>query len=88
MAAITQVEPVSTMQKSYQTLFSKLTDGPVILTNRGHAAAVLLSVGDYDRQRQELAFYRRQVLADERMESDEWVTGEELAAELAKMGIK
>lgn len=85
---VTQVEPITTLQRNYQRLFEKISDGPVILTNRGTAAAVLQSVADYDRQQQEIAYYRRQALADVRMLSDEWVADEEFTAELAKMGIR
>lgn len=91
IGSVTQIEPVTNLQRGYTAMLEKLVNGPLFLTLRGRAAAVLLSVEDFDRQRQELAFYRRQVLADQAMadiEAGNYVTGEEFEKELAKMGIE
>lgn len=48
--AITQVEPVTQLQRSYQAVLDKTANGPVVLSRAGRAAAVVLSVADYDRQ--------------------------------------
>lgn len=49
MQPIPQIEPVSQLQRNYKVLFDKLPDGPVILSSQGRAAAVLVSVADWDQ---------------------------------------
>jgi PHD/YefM family antitoxin component YafN of YafNO toxin-antitoxin module len=44
-----QIEPVTTLSKDYKSIFSKLNKGPVVLAMRSRPAAVLLSVGDYEK---------------------------------------
>lgn len=45
---IPQIEPVTTLSKDYRTVFDKLANGPVVLAMRSRAAAVLLSVEEYE----------------------------------------
>jgi len=44
-----QIEPITSMQRGHKTLLGKLSKGPVFLTQRSRPAAVLLSVGDYEK---------------------------------------
>lgn len=50
MAVLTQVEPVTQLQRNYQVVLDQLPNGPVVLSKSGRAAAVVLSVAEYDRQ--------------------------------------
>lgn len=48
LTPIPQIEPVSRLQREWRLLVDKLGNGPIILSNQGKAAAVLLSTTDYD----------------------------------------
>lgn len=78
--AVTQVEPVTNLQRGYGQLFAKLDNGPLILTNRGKAAAVMLSVPDYDRTISRLEQLERAALAAERIATypEGFIVGEEV----------
>lgn len=87
---VTQVEPVTNLQRSYQALFAKVENGPVILTNRGTAAAVLLSVTDHDSRETRLAQLERWFLAAVRsteVADGQWVPDADVDAEFQRMGI-
>lgn len=84
---ITQVEPVSQLQRGYQSVLDKLPKGPVILSNYGKAAAVLLSVDDYDSMRHQIAMYERQFTGDRAVQADEWLTDDEVTAAFTKAGV-
>ena len=49
MQAIPQIEPVTRLQREWRSLFDKLSSGPVVLSNQGRAAAVLVSVDEWNR---------------------------------------
>jgi prevent-host-death family protein len=63
MEKVQQFEPISTMQQRPQAILERLSDGPVILSVRSKAAAVVVSVEEWDRIASELAALR----SDERM---------------------
>jgi len=84
---ITQVEPVSQLQRGYQSVLDKLPKGPVILSNYGKATAVLLSVDDYDSMRHQIAMYERQFAGDLAKEVGEWFTDEEVTGVFTRAGV-
>ena len=86
--AITQVEPVTALQRSYQAIFDKLPAGPVVLSNHGKAAAILLSVDEYDRQQARLRYYERQHAGDLALIANEWVSDEEVSQGFAELVVE
>ena len=44
-----QFLPISTLQRTYSAVVSKLPNGPVFLSQRSKPIAVMLSTDDYDR---------------------------------------
>ena len=69
-------------------MIDKLQSGPVVLSKSGRAAAVVLSVEEYDRQVARLRWFERQMMGDQAVAADEWVTDEEVSAEFERMGIR
>jgi len=49
MLNMPQIEPVTGLSRDYKTIFAKLAKGPVFLAQRSKPAAVLLSVGEYEK---------------------------------------
>ncbi len=49
MEHVPQIVPISEMKLNQPEVMEKLADGPVILANRSKAAAVLVSVAQWDR---------------------------------------
>jgi PHD/YefM family antitoxin component YafN of YafNO toxin-antitoxin module len=48
MSALPTVRPISDVRTRQAEILEKIEEGPVILANRGHAAAVLLSLDAYN----------------------------------------
>ena len=84
---ITQVEPVTQLQRKYQTVIDKAANGPVILSQAGRAAAVVLSVAEFDRMRSQIATYERQFIGDRAVQADEWLTDDDVTAAFNKAGV-
>ena len=49
MAALPTVRPISDLRIRQAEVLAELSEGPVILANRGHAAAVLVSLDMWNR---------------------------------------
>lgn len=88
MSMITQVEPVTQLQRNYQVVLDKLDAGPVILSNRGKAAAVVMSVEDYDQLRGKAAMYERQVDGDLAVRANDWVSDDEVTETFTRAGVQ
>jgi prevent-host-death family protein len=84
---VTQVEPVTRLQRDHTAVLAQLPKGPVILSSRGKAAAVLLSVDDYDRMRHQIAMYERQATGDLAKQVDDWLDDSEVTAAFTTAGI-
>lgn len=84
---VTQVEPVTRLQRDHASILAQLPKGPVILSSRGKAAAVMLSVEDYDRMRHQIAMYERQFAGDLANEVGEWLTDDEVTASFTRAGV-
>lgn len=84
---VTQVEPVTRLQRDHAAILAQLPKGPVILSSRGKAAAVMLSVDDYDRMRHQIASYERQAAGDQAKEAGEWLTDSEVTAAFHRAGV-
>lgn len=84
---VTQVEPVTRLQRDHAAILAQLPKGPVILSSRGKAAAVMLSVDDYDSMRHQIAMYERQFAGDLAKEVGEWFTDEEVTEAFTKTGV-
>lgn len=54
MGKIPELVPISDIRQRQVEILASLADGPVILTQRGRAAAVMLSPAEYDRLLTEL----------------------------------
>lgn len=84
---VTQVEPVTRLQRDHAAVLAQLPKGPVILSSRGKAAAVILSVDDYDRMRHQIAMYERQIAGDIAKEADDWLADDEVTTAFTKAGV-
>lgn len=84
---VTQVEPVTRLQRDHAAILAQLPKGPVILSSRGKATAVMLSVDDYDRMRHQIAMYERQFAGDLAKEVGEWLTDDEVTGAFTKAGV-
>ncbi len=84
---VTQVEPVTRLQRDHAAILAQLPKGPVILSSRGKAAAVRLSIDDYDSMRHQIAMYERQFTGDRAVQADEWLTDDEVTAAFNKAGV-
>lgn len=54
MQTMPQVVPVSELRNHHREVFERLANGPIILAQRSKAAAVLVSVEEWDRQAKRL----------------------------------
>lgn len=66
MTIASQIVPITDLRKHHNDILSKLSQGPVILAQRSRAAAVLVSVQEWDIIMDEVKRYRRLLLGDER----------------------
>jgi len=87
MMSIPQIEPVTTLQRNYKSLIAKLAHGPVILSQASRAAAVLVSLAEWDRQAKRLAYLERLVAGDKAIAEGEFVDSADVDAAFKKMGI-
>lgn len=63
-----QIEPVTTLARDHKSVFAKLGAGPVFLAQRSKSAAVLLSIGDYEKlvaDAESAKRFRRLIKADQ-----------------------
>jgi prevent-host-death family protein len=60
MTKVPEIVPVSDFRQGAASLLKRLRDmrGPVVVTQRGRAAAVLLSVEEYERRERDLEILR------------------------------
>ena len=66
--AIPQIASVTTLARDFKSVLAKLPRGPVFIAQRSGPAAVVLSVGDYEKmtnELEELKRLRRMVKADQ-----------------------
>lgn len=54
MQTVPQVLPVSELRNKHRAVFALLSNGPVILAQRSRAAAVLVSVEEWDQRAERL----------------------------------
>jgi hypothetical protein len=87
MNTVPQIEPVTNLQRSYRTLFAKLDKGPVVLSQASRAAAVLVSVEEWDWRAQRLAYLERIVTGDRAVADRDFVNADEVDTTFNKMGI-
>lgn len=83
----TQVFPVTQAQRNINSVLAKLDKGPVILSKGGMAAAVVLSVDEFDRMQNQIAMSERQAAGDLAKEAGEWLTDDEVTAAFIKAGV-
>jgi prevent-host-death family protein len=62
-----QVEPISRLSRDHNSLMRMIGNGPVWLTQRAKAAAVIVSVKQWDEIAQQMADLRRQLQAERRI---------------------
>jgi len=70
-----------------RSVFSLLSNGPVVIASASKPTAVLLSVNEWDNTAKRLAYLERLVVGDQAIARDDFVTSDELAEAFAKMGI-
>jgi prevent-host-death family protein len=54
MYTVPQIVPVSNLRNNHRAVFELLDKGPIVLAQRSKAAAVLISVAEWDRQAKRL----------------------------------
>lgn len=62
MNGLPQVVPVSELRNKHREVFRLLGKGPVILAQRSKAAAVLVSVEEWDRRARRLVELEREII--------------------------
>jgi prevent-host-death family protein len=62
-----QVEPISRLSRDHNSLMRMIANGPVWLTQRAKAAAVLVSVKQWDEIVQRMADLQKQLQAERRI---------------------
>jgi hypothetical protein len=68
MQAIQQIEPISSMQNQPSAVLALLANGPVILAQRSRAAAVLVSLEEWNAIARELEELRQRP----RLTAEQW----------------
>ncbi|MEM7538083.1 MAG: type II toxin-antitoxin system prevent-host-death family antitoxin [Chloroflexota bacterium] len=84
MQAIPQIMPISNLRTNYNDVLTKLDSGPVILSQRGTPAAVIVSAAEWNRTAQELQRLRRLELGDrasQEIQDGNFVTEDEVDAQ-------
>lgn len=84
---VTQIEPVTQLQRKYQVVIDKAANGPVILSQAGRAAAVVLSVAEFDRMQNQIAMLERQLAGDAAKQADDWLSDDEVTQAFTKAGV-
>ena len=87
MNTIPQIEPVTNLQRNYKALFGMLDKGPVVLAQASRAAAVLVSVTEWDQRAKRLAYLERIVAGDHAIAAGDFVDAEEIDTTFKKIGI-
>jgi antitoxin YefM len=82
----TDIKPVSEFRANAAELIEQVRNSrrPLVLTQRGHSAAVLLDVAEYERMVEEIALLSDVRTAVEQIESGRGVSNREAKAELKK----
>ena len=83
MAKVPDIVPVSDFRQGAASLLKRVREekGPVFLTQRGRAAAVLLSVEEYERREQELEILRALSRGDQEIAAGSGFTLDEVLGE-------
>jgi antitoxin YefM len=82
----TDIKPVSEFRANAAELIEQVraTGRPLVLTQRGHSAAVVLDVADYERMVDEVDLLRDVRTAEEEIESGKAVSNRNAKAELRR----
>lgn len=90
MNTVPQIEPVTRMQRDHKELLAMTGNGPVILAQNSRAAAVLVSVEEWDRRAKRLDYLERLLLGDQgvtEVNAGNYKTVDEVDAGFQSMGI-
>lgn len=73
MAVLLEMIPVSDLRQDAATTLKRLerSRNPIVITQRGHAAAVLMSVQSYERSEEERQLLLRLLKAEEEIQKGE-----------------
>jgi len=85
MDTVPQIVPISDLRNRHNDVINKLSDGPVILAQRSKAAAVLVSVEEWDQVIKDAKQYRHLAMLERRsqeMDEGHFVTQEAFGAGL------
>lgn len=87
MAKIPPIVPISDLRRDISGVLSALKQGgePVVITQRGRAAAVLLDVADYERVRYERELLLALVRGEREIEAGDTVAAEDVFAEAERL---
>jgi prevent-host-death family protein len=83
------IKPVSEFRSNAASLIQQVQDEkrPLILTQRGHSAAVLMAASEYDKLLDELELLREVALAEQQLDAGQGVSHEDaLKQVLAGLG--
>ena len=78
------IQPLSTFRAQSAKIILQIqqTRRPVVLTQRGHSAAVLLNVKEYERLIEELELLRDMYVAEQQLAKDGGIAHEEAKAKV------
>lgn len=90
MNTVPQIEPVTRMQREHKELLAMTGNGPIILAQNSKAAAVLVSVEEWDRRAKRLDYLERIVMGDQgaaEVRAGNFKSVDEVDAGFRSMGI-
>jgi prevent-host-death family protein len=87
MARIPEIVPVSDLRREAAAVLKKIRDSndPVVVTQRGRAAAVILSVEEYERKERDLEILRLLARGEKEIACGQGVDLEDVMSEAAAL---
>ena len=87
MARVPEIVPVSDLRQEAAAVLKRLreTNDPVVVTQRGRAAAVLLSIEEYERKERDLEILSLLARGEKEIASNQGVALDEVMAEASAL---
>ena len=87
MARVPEIVPVSDLRQEAAAVLKRLreTNDPVVVTQRGRAAAVLLSIEEYERKERDFEILSLLVRGEKEIASNQGVDLDEVMAEASAL---
>jgi len=90
MQTVPQIVPITEMAQKQSEVLSRLAHGPIVLAQHSRAAAVLVSVAEWDKLINQLTHYEHLLMLEEeskRVARGEYLTQEQVEAGLRERGL-